>query len=34
MNPLIDCLMLQFHPMMDGLETFAQRVMPLLALRL
>jgi FMNH2-dependent dimethyl sulfone monooxygenase len=26
----IDCLMLQFHPMMDGLETFAQRVMPLL----
>ena len=26
----IDCLMLQFHPMMEGLETFAHRVMPLL----
>jgi FMNH2-dependent dimethyl sulfone monooxygenase len=26
----IDCLMLQFHPMMDGLETFAERIMPLL----
>ena len=26
----VDCLMLQFHPMMDGLETFAQKIMPLL----
>jgi FMNH2-dependent dimethyl sulfone monooxygenase len=26
----IDCLMLQFHPMMDGLEIFARDVMPLL----
>jgi FMNH2-dependent dimethyl sulfone monooxygenase len=26
----IDCLMLQFHPMRGGLETFAAKVMPLL----
>jgi FMNH2-dependent dimethyl sulfone monooxygenase len=26
----VTCLMLQFHPMMDGLETFAREVMPLL----
>ena len=26
----IDCLMLQFHPMREGLETFAEKVMPLL----
>jgi FMNH2-dependent dimethyl sulfone monooxygenase len=26
----ITCLMLQFHPTMDGLETFAREVMPLL----
>jgi FMNH2-dependent dimethyl sulfone monooxygenase len=26
----IDCLMLQFHPMRDGLETFAREVMPLI----
>ena len=24
----VDCLMLQFHPMMEGLETFAREVMP------
>jgi len=26
----VDCLMLQFHPMRQGLETFAQTVMPLM----
>jgi FMNH2-dependent dimethyl sulfone monooxygenase len=26
----VDCLMLHFHPMMQGLETFAERVMPIL----
>lgn len=26
----VDCLMLQFHPMIEGLETFANRIMPLL----
>jgi FMNH2-dependent dimethyl sulfone monooxygenase len=26
----IDCLMLQFHPMREGLETFASKVMPLI----
>jgi FMNH2-dependent dimethyl sulfone monooxygenase len=26
----IDCLMLQFHPLMEGLETFAERIIPLL----
>ena len=26
----VDCLMLQFHPMREGLETFAEKVMPLL----
>jgi len=26
----IDCLMLQFHPMREGLETFAAKVMPLM----
>ena len=26
----IDCLMLQFHPMAEGLDTFATRIMPLL----
>lgn len=26
----VDCLMLQFHPMRQGLETFAERVMPLI----
>ena len=26
----IDCLMLQFHPMREGLETFAAKVMPLI----
>ena len=26
----VTCLMLQFHPTMDGLETFAREVMPLL----
>ena len=29
----VDCLMLQFHPMQKGLETFAQEVMPLIRSR-